>query len=264
MCSPLDVLGTPIIDEPFDHRHWFEWRDEAWWTRRVRNSLRHQTRDAERNPGDPNNIVFGLKRNVDFTGWYPLDVTWYELLGSTALRAHGWYWNPDAKVDYNAFQRVMPLLSTVPATMGVSGIPGITCNQLWIRGSGIRDGSEIPAGAYSRYEKSWKQFAPDIRIRHLRSDVQLSHQVIWPPWSGMQYCEKELQAVDLSAGVAMVRIKQSALNPVPNDGRLWRPHLHRIEIFSDTQRGTVTLRCDRRSVLCNEARQCVAQRDILM
>ncbi|HEX3550681.1 MAG TPA: hypothetical protein VHT53_09910, partial [Candidatus Elarobacter sp.] len=246
VCSPLDVLGTPIIDEPFDYAHWFESPDEKWWTRRLRDALRHQVRDAEHNLGDPNNILFGVKRNVDFTGWYPLDVTWYELLSLTALRAHGWYWNPGANVDFNAFDRVVQLLE-LPAVGGPPRI-ALVPNRLWIRGGGVRDGSPIPAGAYPR--RAWPNaFVPDVLIARLDCpNVELTHKIVWPPWAGMLLWETTTVKIDLQTGLARVDVHAPALNGQPTDVRLWRPHLHCIELRAaeSGRSGSVTLRCDRR------------------
>ncbi len=255
VCSPLDILGTPIIDEPFDFEHWFESKQEGWWTRRFRESMRHQAADADANPGDPNNIMFGRKRNVDFTGWYPLDLSALELLGFSAIRAHDWYWNPDSATDFNAFDRIVPLLDTSGA-LGTPKARDTRCpefkrNQVWVRGGGVRDGSPIPRGAYARHSAGTCPAVPDIVV-HGGVPVSVDHEIAWPRWVIPSRHKSIAHEITVPQELVTLEWNPKSVER-DEDTPAWRPHLHRIVIRAQcrtgTGTGTVTLRCERLTCL---------------
>jgi pimeloyl-ACP methyl ester carboxylesterase len=115
----LDVLAAPILDRPPDPiiaagaAVANVAKQKGSWAARRPAELARQTTDVSTDPGDPNNINFSRKINLDYSGWYPLDLNVPEFFSLAAIRAHAMYWTPRSEPAYNAFDRIAPQLLRV-------------------------------------------------------------------------------------------------------------------------------------------------------
>jgi len=113
----LDVVASPILDRVAGQvvvadtsaGPETEGRPSDWETRR-RGEVSRQATAVAADIGDPNNINFSRAINLDYAGWYPLDLDWPEFFSLAALRAHAMYWTSKDEPDYNAFDRIAPEL----------------------------------------------------------------------------------------------------------------------------------------------------------
>ena len=117
----LDVVASPILDRvggqvvvmdtsagPRERQHPSDWEVCR------RSEVERQATAVARDGGDPNNINFSRAVNLDYSGWYPLNLSWPEFLSLAALRAHVMYWPRQGERGYNVFDRIAPFFTDAP------------------------------------------------------------------------------------------------------------------------------------------------------